>query len=140
MTIFERVKKLNFPIGQYIVVGGAMEAYGIRKVNDVDIIATEELFEDLIKQGWQPKACRPGDVGRDGKKRKLRKDDVSIISEYSWLDAYFAKTEDLIANSDMIEGIPFVKLEELLKWKEVCRREKDIADIKLIQDYFLKHS
>src|SRR3989344_669354 len=137
-TIFERVKRLNFPIGKYVVAGGAMEAHGIRKAKDVDLIVTKELFDDLLKQGWAPKPCRPNDIGKDGTKRKLRKDDVSIISEYSWLDKYFAKTEDLIASADIIQGIPFVSLDELLKWKKASRREKDLEDIELIEDYLKK--
>ncbi|OGI95457.1 hypothetical protein A2917_02770 [Candidatus Nomurabacteria bacterium RIFCSPLOWO2_01_FULL_42_17] len=137
-TIFERVKKLNFPIGKYVVVGGVMEAHGIRKAVDVDFIVTKELFDDLLKQGWVPKPCRPGDIGKEGEKRKLRKDDISIISEYSWLDKYFAKTEDLIANADIIDGIPFISLSELLKWKKACGREKDLIDIELIENYLKK--
>lgn len=135
MTIFERVKKLNFPLGKYVVVGGAMEAHGIRDAVDVDVIVTEDLFDDLVRQGWPPKLCRPGDVGKNGNKRKLRKDDVSIISEYSWSDKFFTNTEDLIASADMIENIPFVKLDVLLKWKKACAREKDFNDVILIEDF-----
>ncbi len=138
MTIFERVKKLNFPIGEYIVVGGAMEARGIRKAGDVDFIVTQKLFDSLLKQGWALKPCRPGDIGKEGTKRKLTKGDITIISEYSWLDKYFAKTEDLIASADIIDGIPFVSLDELLKWKKASGREKDVKDIELIEGYLKK--
>ena len=137
-TIFERVKKLNFPIGKYVVVGGAMEAHGIRKAVDVDFVVTQDLFDDLQKQGWGIKPCLPGDIGKDGTKRKLRKDGVTIISEFSWLDKYFAKTEDLIAGADIIDGIPFVSLDELLKWKKASRREKDLRDTELIETYLKK--
>jgi len=45
MNIFERVKKLNLPLGEYVVIGGGiLEALGIRNTNDVDIIVVPKLF------------------------------------------------------------------------------------------------
>ncbi len=36
MNIIERTKKLNFPLGKYVVVGsGILEALGIRSANDI---------------------------------------------------------------------------------------------------------
>ncbi|MEX0651862.1 MAG: hypothetical protein WD509_00220 [Candidatus Paceibacterota bacterium] len=45
MNIFERVKRLNFPFGEYVVVGGGvMEAYGLRNAGDLDIVVGSALF------------------------------------------------------------------------------------------------
>ena len=57
LNIFERVRRLNLPRGEYIVVGGSMEAHGLRKAHDVDIVATTTLFEELLYQGWKLVFC-----------------------------------------------------------------------------------
>jgi hypothetical protein len=38
----------------------------------------------------------------------------------------------------VIDGIPFASLEEVRKWKIASGRPKDIADIKLIDEYLQK--
>jgi len=38
----------------------------------------------------------------------------------------------------MILGLPFVKLEQVLRWKKLLERKKDLEDIALIEK-FLKH-
>lgn len=40
MDIWKRLKELNFPIGEYLVTGGAMAAHGIREAHDLDILIT----------------------------------------------------------------------------------------------------
>jgi|SRR3989344_6787432 len=137
MEISERVKQLNLPLGHYVVVGGAMEAFGIRKANDLDIVVTKKLFQDLINQGWAVCDCdkckemiRLGDT-----KRILKKPGVDIISEYTWQDKFRAETDDLIKNAVVINSVPFVKLETLLEWKKAAAREKDLKDIELIKTY-----
>ena len=52
MNIFSKLKELNFPIGQYVVVGGAMAAHGIRDAHDLDILVTPTLYQELISEGW----------------------------------------------------------------------------------------
>lgn len=47
--IFERVRSLGLPLGRYAVVGGSMEAHGLRRARDIDIdiVANSELFRTL---------------------------------------------------------------------------------------------
>lgn len=43
MGIFENVKKFNFPIGEYVVVGsGLLAALGLREASDVDVAVTQK--------------------------------------------------------------------------------------------------
>ncbi|MEN9342388.1 MAG: hypothetical protein RIQ54_644 [Candidatus Parcubacteria bacterium] len=54
MNIIEEVKKLNFPIGQYVIVGsGPMAVRGLRDAHDIDIVVTRELFETCKANGWE---------------------------------------------------------------------------------------
>jgi hypothetical protein len=41
-----------------------------------------------------------------------------------------------IENPEIIEGYPFMPLEELYEWKTSVRRPKDITDLKLIEAYW----
>src|SRR3990167_8238356 len=106
MSISDRVKQLNFPFGQYVVVGGAMEAFGIRKAKDIDIVVTPALFKELRKNGWKDCDCIwcQREIERGGTRRMLKGDNVDILSEYSCGDAYHANTDELIKNAAVIEG------------------------------------
>jgi hypothetical protein len=44
VDIFKRLKELNYPIGEYVVVGGAMAAHNIREAHDLDILVTPNLY------------------------------------------------------------------------------------------------
>ena len=137
MEIADRVKSLGLPFGKYVVVGGAMEAFGIRKANDIDIVATEDLFHELMKKGWKLCVCEKCQKRYEegSSDRMLKGDGVDVMSEYSYGAAYHADTDEIIKNAAIIDGVPFVQLEELLKWKKAARREKDLKDIKLIETF-----
>jgi hypothetical protein len=45
----------------------------------------------------------------------------------------------LIKDATVIDGVPYVQLEELLKWKKVAAREKDLKDIVLIEKFLVKN-
>lgn len=132
MDLFDRIKNLEFPPGEYVVVGGAMEAHGIRKAHDIDIVVTPKLYNSLKNSGWTPCDC---DNCLNTGRILLKGDGVDILPDYSWEEKYKADTQDLIQNADIINEIPFVKLEELKKWKEAAGRDKDKKDIILIDKY-----
>jgi len=50
MDIFKKLKELNFPLGEYVLVGsGPLAARGIREASDLDIAVTPKLFKELIE-------------------------------------------------------------------------------------------
>lgn len=132
-TVFERVSDLAFPLGQYVVVGGSMEAHGIRKARDIDLVVSPELFEDLEQQGWRPYLPKPSFMGETW--GRLEKDDIQVNSEISWAGVRFAETQELIDNAEIIQDFPFAPLEVLAAWKKARGREKDIRDVELITRY-----
>ncbi|MGC9968411.1 MAG: histidine phosphatase family protein [Minisyncoccia bacterium] len=126
--IFARIKALNLPFGQYVVVGsGTLEALGIRPANDLDIAVTQELFEKLRKDGSWKEEERYG-------KAFLMKSGIDIILQLSW-DAYPTTTAEAIASALVIDGVPFMSIKELKRFKRALGREKDMADIALIEEY-----
>lgn len=131
MTIFERVKKLDFLLGKYVVVGGTMEAHGLRKAKDADLVVTPEFFEELINTGCRKYRYRKCSITGE---RMLKGDKVHIYSEYGYGD-YSADPEQIIKDAVIIQGIPFLQLEDLKKWKTACGRPKDLRDIEMINDY-----
>ncbi len=130
MSIIERIKKLDLPFGHYVVIGsGPLDALGIRPANDIDIAVTPELFAALRATGeWEEET-------RYGKTFLMRNTDgLDINPELSWSD-YPTTTQEAIASALVIDGVPFMNLEELKRFKRALGREKDAADIARIEEY-----
>lgn len=119
--MFKKLKELNLPLGEYVVVGGAMEAHGIRKSNDLDILVTPKLYQKLLDEGY--KQCRCEECLRTSR-LILNKGLVDILPNFM-LGNYIGDTKSLINNADIINGYPFIKLKEFIKFKRELGREID---------------
>ncbi len=133
-SIFERVKSLNLPLGQYIIIGGVMEAHGIRPARDVDLLVNKELFQQLKNDGWKRKWF----FWRVLRCKLLVKGDTEVFSNYKYKN-YRPDTDELIKNADIIEGLPFLPLTELIKFKSELAREKDLRDVELMKIFLNTH-
>lgn len=61
--IISKVQSLNLPRGSYVVFGSCpLAVLGIREANDIDLMVSKELFEDLKKRGWQDRHKDSNDV------------------------------------------------------------------------------
>ncbi|MBK5215859.1 MAG: zinc ABC transporter substrate-binding protein [Candidatus Pacebacteria bacterium] len=128
MNIIKEIKKLNFPPTQYVIVGsGTLDVLGIRAANDIDIVVTKDLHEKLRKTGEWKEEERYGKIF-------LIKEGFDIIPQLDW-ENYKTTTEEAIQNALIIEGINFMNLDELCKFKTALGREKDFKDIELIKKY-----
>lgn len=125
-NIFDKLKELNLPLGKYVVVSsGTLDALGIRQASDIDIAVTRDLHEELRKtKEWKEHELYG--------KIFLQKDIFTIIPKLDW-EKYETTTEEAINSALVIEGIPFMNLEELLKFKIAMGREKDQKDIELLE-------
>ncbi len=133
MSIVEKVKALNLPFGQYVVVAsGVMEAVGIREAGDADIAVTPGLFSEMRTTGEWEEIIKYNKVF-------LKKDGFDIIPELNW-DKYSTTTEEAISSAMVIDGVPFMNLGELCKFKRALGRDKDFADIVLIEEYLKANS
>jgi sulfate permease, SulP family len=135
MNIFEEVNNLNFPIGEYIILGsGILEVLGIREVADIDILVSDKLFNELRGKGWPY-----GQVEIEGRMReKLSKGIIEIFKDF-WYGGQTQDAEKMMQEAQIINSIPFLSLQELMKIKRVLARPKDMADIALIEDYLKNH-
>jgi hypothetical protein len=136
MNIFEEVKKLNLPIGEYVIVGsGPMAAREIRDFKDIDILVSEKLYDELVKKGWEVV-----EVEGVGGKFKVLKKDIFEVNTTLWHGDYKPDTQDLIKRAEIICDVPFLPLQELIKFKTALGREKDLKDIELINSHLQKIS
>jgi len=128
MTIIERVKELHLPLGRYVVIGsGTLDALGLRSANDIDIAALPELYQQLRATGeWKEEERY--------QKIFLIKEGVEINPQLEWED-FPTTTQQAIDSALVIDGVPFLNLEELRKFKLAFGRQKDFDDIALIDRY-----
>ncbi len=123
-TIIKKVQALNLPEDQFVIIGsGTLAVLGIREAEDIDVSVTQELFDILSKQGdWRVE----GDL--------LKKENIELKSGI-WNKEYPVSTDQLIKSSLIIDGVRFINLQELLRFKDAMGREKDMRDITLIHEY-----
>lgn len=136
MNVIDQIKNLDFPIGQYVVVGsGIMAMYGLKQARDVDIVVSPNLFEKCEREGWEQ---IPYTYTDKLEKHYLQKDPVELYLDVN--HGKFRPTfDELLNRAETFDRIPFISLEDLLKFKRSYNRPKDHADIKLIED-FLKNN
>jgi hypothetical protein len=133
MDIIKKVKELNLPLGSYVVFGsGPLHVHGIRETSDIDILTTPEIYNKLKNEGWQ-------EADRPNSQKVLLKDEFDVGTTWHYGD-YNPDVHDLISTADIIEGIPFGSLDEVIKSKTASARDKDLKDIQLIRDYLAKNN
>ena len=134
MDIFSEIKKLKFPVEQYVIFGGAaIAARGIRETHDVDVLVTPELLEECKKNPeWKihPRLDPGEPPGLDN----------GIIEIYPTIGGGIRSNfKELRNDADIINGIPFCNLKDVVRIKRAYGREKDLRDIASIEDYLSTH-
>lgn len=115
------------PAGHFAIFGsGPMAVRGLRQSPDADLIVSKALFDSFARQpDWTSKTALCG-------AEVLYCGNVEMIN--AWRPGDW-DADRLIAEAEMIDGLPFVHLSEVVKWKELYGREKDLKDIELIKEY-----
>jgi len=128
--LLQKLKELDLPKGKFAIFGsGPICIRKLRKAGDLDVIVTEDIYSYFRnKLGFKAEKKASGF-------EYLDKNGVELYKNWAPGDWDVKK---LIKEAEIIDGFPFVRLEEVLKWKRLKKREKDIKDIKLIEDYLNK--
>ena len=121
--LLRELKKLNLPKDKFAIFGsGPLAIRGLRKVRDLDIIVTNNLWKETSKKF---------PVEDMGTHKRIVFGDIEILSK-PVLDF---SAEKFIKRAEVINGVRFVTLEDTLAWKARMGREKDKKDIKLVEEY-----
>ena len=116
------------PLGQYAIFGsGSMAIRGIREAQDIDVMVLRKLWDRLVAEN--PLALRHDP-------EHLLFGNVEVFREWRLMTGL---VPTMIAEADIIDGLPFVKLKYTIEWKQLLNRDKDRRDVELIRAYLKQH-
>lgn len=105
----------------WVTSGAAMVLYGLRdRTRDIDLGCASPMADRLERKGY------PVEILQDGSRKIVFSDAIELFE--TWLEG------DVV----LLEGLPVVSLDGLLKMKEALGREKDLEDIRLIKEQLSK--
>lgn len=123
MDFKHEIEKLQLPEDSFVVVGsGILGVLGIRESNDIDLVVDKVVYDSFENRGWDKGSWSDQVVFRRG---------VFDIG-YDW---YGQSAKDLLFKAEVIDGVPYLSLDEVYEWKKLKGREKDLRDIELINRY-----
>lgn len=116
-SLLERLQELSFSEKEYwVVAGGAMVLHGFcPQTHDIDLGCSTLLADKLEQQGYAVTRCE------DGTRRISYSENVEIFE--NWIEG----------TVEIISGVPVVCVDGLIQMKKKLGREKDLADIALIE-------
>ena len=127
--LFDRLRSLALPPGDFAVFGsGPLIVRGIiEATNDLDVVSRGAAWE---------RALQLGDLV------SLEEHDVEVVSfndgaitvGTSWAYGEF-DIDHLIDSAEIIDGLPFVRLEHVVEYKEAAVRPKDLAHLRALAGY-----
>lgn len=127
--LFQKVKDLKLPVGKYALFGSApLGIRGLRDCRDIDIIVVEDLWDECKKNNWE--------LGTTSYDIQCLCNDENDEIEL-WKDCKPGNWDikKLIEDAEIIDGLPFVRLERVLEYKKLRVKEKDLKDIKIIEKF-----
>lgn len=131
--ITEKVKQLGLPQYSYVVFGSCpMALAGIREANDIDLLVSKDLLEQLREAGWKVFEKSPHD-------KPLVYGDFEAHAAWDFSD-YQPTLKQLLKTATYVDDIPFAAINEVRTWKLSSGRPKDLTDIKLIDAYLASHA
>lgn len=127
--LFKELQKLNLPAHDFAIFGsGPLFVRSLREsIHDLDIIARGEAWKKAAELGEVEHA----QIG-SGNVIKLLNGQIELFNKWGpqeW------NTDDLIDTADLIDGIRFVTLKNVLRWKNIMKRPKDFLDIDVIENF-----
>ena len=126
--LFEQVKALGLPDGDFAIFGsGPMLVRGIiEAINDIDIISRGAAWQHAQTIG-ELVYLEDYDV------HVVSIDDGLITIGTSWGIGDF-DIDDLIDTAEKISGLPFVRLQYVVEYKQIANRPKDVAHLELLRN------
>ena len=105
----------------WVTSGAAMVLHGIKETTrDIDLGCTTQMADRLEREGYDV------EVLRDGSRKIVFSCAIEIFE--NWI-------EDQVI---LLEGLPVVSMDGMIRMKEKLGRKKDLEDIFLIKEHFSK--
>ena len=116
-SLLQCLEDLPFPVTEYwVVAGGAMVLHGFRaETRDIDLGCSTPLADQLERQG-----CAVSRLA-DGTRKIAYSEHIELFE--NWIEG----------TVETVSGIPVVSVDGLIEMKRKLGREKDLADIALIE-------
>jgi hypothetical protein len=128
------LRSLDLNSEEYIVFGsGPMLAHGLAStIEDLDVVARGSALQIARAIG------KPGFGAVDGAPLwSIFDGEIEVFG--SWLAPHW-DVDDLIARAEFVDGIPFAPLRDVLRYKQLLRRPRDIRDIRILSSWLDAHS
>ena len=122
-TLFDRLKQLNLPPQGFAIFGsGPLAIRGlIPLANDLDIVCRQEVWETVSSLGTI---------------EYLPIYDVTVSTMFSGAVTFGTRwgigsfdVEELIDTAEIIDALPFVKLEHVIRYKQIRSSAKDLLHL-----------
>lgn len=124
--LFDALRSLNLPEGEYVVFGsGPLIVRGIiDATNDLDVVCRGAAWE---------RACELGEmvtlVDHDVDVVSFLDGAITIGTSWAYGDV---DIDELIDTAQVIDGLPFARLEHVARYKEIAGRTKDLEHLRLM--------
>ena len=124
--LFEKLGTLLLPTSDYAVFGsGPLVAHGLlEEAQDVDVVARGAAWERATELGPVLVAALGDPVVR------LESGAIEIFSGWLGWDI-----DAIIEGAELIDGLPFARLEDVLAFKRAYGRPKDLEHARLLEAY-----
>jgi len=132
-AMFDLLQSLDLPEGAYAVFGsGPLIVRGIiEPANDLDVIARGAAWESAAERGTLV------DLPEHGVTIASLFDGAITVGT-EWAIGTF-EIDELIDTAEIIDGLPFVRLEHVAAYKRLAGRPKDLQHLELLAAYEARH-
>ena len=126
IRLFDSLRSLSLPYGEYAVFGsGPLIVRGIIDAsNDLDVVCRGAAWE---------RACALGEmvtlVEHDVEVASFLDGAITVGASWVYGDV---DIDELIDTADVIDGLPFARLEYVMRYKRIAGRPKDLEHLRLM--------
>lgn len=124
-----QLRAMDLDPDHFVIFGSApMLVHGLRsRVSDLDVVARGAVWQQVSASGMPAHGTLSGDRAWQFCCGQLQFFDRWITREWD--------TDTLIDNADVIDGLRYAPLAEVLRYKQELRRPKDEADIQVLRGH-----
>lgn len=128
IELLDKLKSLELPPEDFAIFGGGpLYPIGVKPLgHDIDLVARGAAWEKARSLG-NIKMAEEGNL-----MIALFNDEIEIFNE--WIPGKW-DIDELIDTADVYDGIRFVNLQNVIKYKRERGRPKDLEHLRMLEDY-----